>query len=233
VREGFIEGRTGWILRRCVHPLPAGLHGIDGKLRAGAVASAKKDCGLADVGKRLVGNLSKGYQQRVGLAQAIIHRPPVVILDEPTVGLDPIQIREIRALITELGKSHSVILSSHILPEIQAVCGRVVIINRGRVVFDESLATVNAITTIFAGFRQPPPKADLAAIPGVAGVDELAGGRFSIAPARAADPREAIARAAAERNWALVELRAEQATLEEIFLAKTAGEEVASEEKAA
>jgi len=211
----------------------AGLHGIDRKLRAGAVASAKKDCGLADVGKRLVGNLSKGYQQRVGLAQAIIHRPPVIILDEPTVGLDPIQIREIRALITELGKSHSVILSSHILPEIQAVCGRVMIINRGRVVFDESLAAVNAITTIFAGFRKPPAASDLAAIAGVAGVDALAGGRFSIAPAPAADPREAIARTAAERGWALVELRAEQATLEEIFLAKTAGEEVASEEKAA
>jgi ABC-2 type transport system ATP-binding protein len=107
------------------------------------------------------------------------------------------------------------------------------IINRGRVVFDESLATVNAITTIFAGFRQPPAAGELAAIAGVAGVDALAGGRFSLTPARAADPREAIARTAAERNWALVELRAEQATLEEIFLAKTAGEEVASEEKAA
>ena len=211
----------------------AGLHGIAGKLRAGAVASAKKDCGLGEVGKRLVGNLSKGYQQRVGLAQAIIHRPPVVILDEPTVGLDPIQIREIRALIRELGKSHSVILSSHILPEIQAVCGRVMIINRGRVVFDDSLASVNALTTIFAGFRKAPAKAELAAIPGVAAVDELVGGRFSLTPAQGADPREAIARAAADRGWALIELRVEQATLEEIFLAKTAGEEVASEEKAA
>ncbi|MGH8456565.1 MAG: ABC transporter ATP-binding protein, partial [Stenotrophobium sp.] len=100
----------------------AGLHGIASAQRAAAVKQAKKSCGLADTGQRLIGNLSKGYQQRVGLAQAIIHRPSVIVLDEPTVGLDPIQIREIRSLITELGQTHSVILSSHILPEIQAVC---------------------------------------------------------------------------------------------------------------
>ncbi len=158
----------------------AGLHGIARDGRDAAVTSAKKDCGLTEVSQRLIGNLSKGYQQRVGLAQAIIHRPPVIILDEPTVGLDPIQIREIRALITELGKSHSVILSSHILPEIQAVCGRVMIVHRGRVVFDESLAAVTALSTLFVAFRRPPGKGELLAIPGIAGCDAMASGRFGI-----------------------------------------------------
>ena len=207
----------------------AGLHGIARPARATAVASAKKDCGLSAVGHRLVGNLSKGYQQRVGLAQAIIHRPPVIILDEPTVGLDPIQIREIRTLITELGKSHSVILSSHILPEIQAVCGRVMIVNRGKVVFDQPLAAVTALTTIFAGFRRPPGKAELLAIAGVASADPMASGRFGITPAKGADPREAIATAAHEKNWGLIELSVEQATLEEIFVSKTSIDDTAAE----
>jgi ABC-2 type transport system ATP-binding protein len=205
----------------------AGLHGIARGTRAAAVASAKKDCGLTEVGSRLIGNLSKGYQQRAGLAQAIIHRPPVIILDEPTVGLDPIQIREIRSLITQLGQAHSVILSSHILPEIQAVCGRVMIVNRGRVVFDDSLASVNALTTIFVTFRRPPPKAELLAIAGVAGADAMASGRFGVSPAQGADPREAIARAAHEKNWGLVELSIEQSTLEEIFVSKTSGDDAA------
>src|SRR3546814_5988708 len=103
---------------------------------------------------RLVGNLSKGYQQRVGIAQAIIHRPPVVILDEPTVGLDPIQIREIRSLIADLGKAHTVILSSHILPEIQAVCDRVMIIARGVVVYNEPLSNTDNQSSIACGFRR-------------------------------------------------------------------------------
>lgn len=103
------------------------------------VKRASERCGLTEVGKRLIGNLSKGYQQRVGIAQAILHNPAVVILDEPTVGLDPIQIREIRHLIRELGQTHGIILSTHILPEVQAVCDRVQILNRGRTVFNGSL----------------------------------------------------------------------------------------------
>ena len=202
----------------------AGLHGIRGPNRAGAVASAKKDCGLGDVGKRLVGNLSKGYQQRVGLAQAIIHRPPVVILDEPTVGLDPIQVREIRALIIELGKSHSVILSSHILPEIQAVCGRVMIIHRGRAVFNEAIGEVKG-AAITVQFRRPPKADDLRSFKGVTQVAELGAGHFRLHCADHADPREALAELAARNNWGLLELRAEQKTLEEVFVELTAGDE--------
>jgi ABC-2 type transport system ATP-binding protein len=203
----------------------AGLHGIAGAQRAGAVASAKKDCGLADVGKRLVGNLSKGYQQRVGLAQAIIHRPPVVILDEPTVGLDPIQIREIRALITELGRVHSVILSSHILPEIQAVCGRVMIINRGRAVYDEAVSKAHG-AALTVEFRRPPRGEDLRSFSGVTQVAELGAGRFRLHCADGADPREALAELAARNNWGLLELRAEAKTLEEIFVELSSGDDV-------
>ena len=203
----------------------AGLHGIARKDRAAAVASAKKDCGLADVGVRLVGNLSKGYQQRVGLAQAIIHRPPVIILDEPTVGLDPIQIREIRTLITALGQSHSVILSSHILPEIQAVCGRVMIIHRGRAVYNEPVTHDARAPAVTVQLRRPPAAAELQKVAGAARVDDLGEGRFRLHCGDGPDPREALADAAARGNWGLLELHAERKTLEEIFVELTAGDE--------
>ncbi len=97
-------------------------------------------CGLEEVRERLIGNLSKGFRQRVGLAQAIIHKPEVLILDEPTIGLDPRQIREIRELIQELSKEHTIILSTHILPEVTMICNRAVIISRGRIVLDGKVA---------------------------------------------------------------------------------------------
>ena len=102
--------------------------------------SAMERCGLTEVRQRLISNLSKGYQQRVGIAQAILHSPPVIILDEPTVGLDPIQILEIRDLIKALGETHGIILCTHILPEVQAVCNRVQIINRGELVYSADMA---------------------------------------------------------------------------------------------
>ena len=134
---------------------------------------AKQKCGLADVGRRLVGNLSKGYQQRVGIAQAIIHMPPVVVLDEPTIGLDPIQIREIRALIRNLGQDHSVILSTHILPEVQTSCNRVLIINRGKLVLSESidaLAQHMGATELKLGLKRPPSAKAIEQIAGVVSV---------------------------------------------------------------
>jgi ABC-2 type transport system ATP-binding protein len=118
--------------------------------RRAAVDRALGRCGLADVRRRVIGALSKGYRQRVGLAQAIVHDPSVLILDEPTVGLDPIQIREIRSLIAELArekqgdKARTVILSTHILPEVEAICRRVLILNRGRKVIDQPLAELQA-----------------------------------------------------------------------------------------
>ena len=117
----------------------ARLHRVPRAQAKAAVGRARERCGIQDVGKRLIGSLSKGYQQRVGIAQAVIHEPDVVILDEPTVGLDPNQIREIRSLIRELRDQHSVILSTHILPEVEAVCDRVEIMHKGAIVFSDSI----------------------------------------------------------------------------------------------
>ena len=119
--------------------LAARLHRVSNADLRTALAVAKQRCGLNDVGRQLIGSLSKGYQQRVGIAQAIIHNPDVVILDEPTVGLDPNQMREIRTLIRELGAERSVILSTHILSEVESVCDRVQIMHQGRMVFNDSV----------------------------------------------------------------------------------------------
>jgi ABC-2 type transport system ATP-binding protein len=127
----------------------ARLRNVPSAQRKGVIATASERCGLQDVSKRLIGNLSKGFRQRVGIAQAILHNPAVVILDEPTVGLDPIQIREIRRLIRELGQEHGIILSTHILPEVQAVCDRVQILNRGKTVFNDTLEGVESLEKVF------------------------------------------------------------------------------------
>ena len=204
----------------------AALHGVAKGERAAALARAKQSCGLTEVGRRLIGNLSKGFQQRVGLAQAIIHRPPVIVLDEPTVGLDPIQIREIRSLIAALAQEHSVILSSHILPEIQAVCSRVLIVHRGRVVFHQTMAELVAATVprYLVQFRQPPATL---ALPGVGAVNALGEGRFLIESADGHDPREALVERSVAQGWGLIELRAQNRSLEEIFVSLTAGDGVA------
>ncbi len=115
--------------------LAARLHRMPESAVGAAVRQALQRCDLTEVAKRLIGHLSKGFQQRVGIAQAIVHAPAVIILDEPTAGLDPLQIREIRTLIAELGRSHSMILSTHFLPEAEALCNRVLILRQGRPVF--------------------------------------------------------------------------------------------------
>jgi ABC-2 type transport system ATP-binding protein len=120
--------------------LAARLHRVSSSNVSSALDMVTRRCGLGDTGERLIGSLSKGYQQRVGIAQAIIHDPDVIILDEPTAGLDPNQIREIRSLIRELGAERSVIVSTHILPEVESVCDRVQIVNEGRAVFTGSIA---------------------------------------------------------------------------------------------
>jgi len=113
----------------------ARLHRVSKADLDAAVRQAMQRCSLGEVAQRLIGNLSKGYRQRVGIAQAIVHNPSVIILDEPTAGLDPLQIREIRELIGELGRTHSVILSTHILAEAEALCDQVLILNQGRTMF--------------------------------------------------------------------------------------------------
>jgi ABC-2 type transport system ATP-binding protein len=199
----------------------ARLHGLKGGKAAKAMHEAMERCGVAHVKPRLIGNLSKGYQQRVGIAQAILHKPAVVILDEPTVGLDPIQIREIRELVRELGREHAVILSTHILPEVQAVCDRVQMINRGRTVFDDTLDGLenrHAEPVLVAAFGRPPEEAALRVIEGVDAVERLADGRFRIRHRADAHTAGALAKAAVEGDWGLTELSPERATLEQIFV---------------
>lgn len=133
----------------------AQLHRVPNTAVAQTVAVAQNRCGLKEVAQRLIGNLSKGYQQRVGIAQAILHDPPVIVLDEPTVGLDPIQIKEIRSLIKELGVDHGVILSTHILSEVQETCTDVQIIHQGQLVLSKTVAELDldkrSLEDIFIG----------------------------------------------------------------------------------
>jgi ABC-2 type transport system ATP-binding protein len=203
------------------------LRGLKGTALNAAVQSCKARCGLGATGERLIRNLSKGYQQRVGIAQAIIHSPAVVVLDEPTLGLDPIQIREIRALIRQLGEDHSVILSTHILPEVQTVCNRVLIIHAGRIVLDRPLAALAAGGEHLAlqiALRRPPPMESLKAIEGVQAVMPIDGRRFRIEHARGAPTAELLVKAAADNGWGLYELAPERDFLETTFLRLTGGD---------
>jgi ABC-2 type transport system ATP-binding protein len=210
--------------------LAARLHRVPrGGLRT-AVARAKERCGLAEVGDRLIGTLSKGYQQRVGIAQAIVHTPDVLILDEPTVGLDPNQIREIRHLIRELGGDYSVILSTHILSEVESVCDRVQILHQGRVVFDDTLAAARSsggAGSLVVGLRRPPAEEAIEAIPGVARAERLPSGEFRVHCAPQEDPTDALVRESVHRGWGLYHLAPWPATLEEVFTQLTAGDEAA------
>ncbi|MCK4743469.1 MAG: ATP-binding cassette domain-containing protein [Sulfuriflexus sp.] len=185
-----------------------------------AIARACERCGLGDVQKRLIANLSKGYQQRVGIAQAIIHTPEVVILDEPTVGLDPIQIREIRTLIRELGSDHSVILSTHILPEVQSTCDRVIIINRGKIALEDSLAGLDSrlrknIITVSLG--NPPELATLTALNNVDTVEQLSEGRYQLHCSDDFNPAD-FASSAVNNSWQLNELTPQTGSLEQMFI---------------
>ena len=197
------------------------LHRVPKAARREAVARAKQRCGLAEVGRKLIGNLSKGYQQRVGIAQAIAHEPDVVILDEPTVGLDPNQIREIRTLIRELGGTHSVILSTHILPEVEAICDRVQIMHHGNVVYSDTIAALKALhsgRTIVLGLRRPPPETELAAVPGVNAVEALSDKLYRLQLAGDRDPTEQLVARSVEKNWGLYQLAPAQTSLEDVFV---------------
>ena len=208
------------------------LHKVKKSAIEQAVKGAKDRCGLGDMGNRLIGALSKGYQQRVGIAQAIIHEPDVIILDEPTVGLDPNQIREIRTLIKELGRDHSLILSTHILPEVEAVCDRVQILHRGEVVFNDTIAGLKQFRggqTLQLGLRNPPATEDLTRVAGGASVDAITANLFRVHPHSGTDPTDDLVRASVERGWGLFQLQPAQASLEEVFVQLTHRDEDAQE----
>ncbi len=186
---------------------------------------------------RMIKNLSKGYKQRVGVAQALVGNPNVLILDEPTVGLDPKQIIEIRTLIRKLGKNHTVILSSHILSEVQAVCDRVVVINQGKIVADDTADNLsNALTAdhkLIARIDGPREEVIkvISAIPGVVSVladmqREKGVWEYNIEAVEGTDIRRELNRRLAARNWYIMSLRSSELTLEDIFLRLTMGESV-------
>ncbi len=211
------------------------LRGVAAKALRAQVDTAMEKARVADVANRHCGKLSKGYRQRVGLAQAILHNPEVLILDEPTAGLDPKQIMETRDLIKGLAGSHTIILSTHILPEVSQICERVVIINKGKVV---AVDTTEALTERIQGNQtvfvqvDAPAGTDVAAalggVPGVARVTpvDLRGtlASFEIDCNKGEDRRREIARLVVSSDWGLVELRPTRLSLEEIFLQLTTDE---------
>jgi ABC-2 type transport system ATP-binding protein len=187
---------------------------------------SKQRCGLEAVGRRLIINLSKGYQQRVGIAQAILHTPAVIILDEPTNGLDPVQIKEIRELIKELGRDHSVILSTHILPEVQAICDRVLIIHEGRLVLDQQLENINESKQnnfVNIAFRQAPSLDTLNTIEGIKHIVQINDQRFRCELHPGSTAINNIVRNSAGAGWGLVEIIPETGSLEETFMRLTSG----------
>ncbi|MBX3237849.1 MAG: ABC transporter ATP-binding protein [Nitrospiraceae bacterium] len=208
------------------------LRGLTGKALSSAMDRVLERLSIGSVRHRLIANLSRGYRQRVGLAQALLHDPPVLILDEPTVGLDPKQIIEIRELIKSLAGSHSVILSTHILPEATAVCQRVVIINGGRIVAedtpDQLSARLRRSEKVSLTLRNPPPDAAkrLQTVPGVQHILPASEpGTFLIECELGRDLREEVARYAIQQGWSLLELKTVSMTLEDVFLRLTQHED--------
>jgi ABC-2 type transport system ATP-binding protein len=214
----------------------AALKGISGRERRAAVSQAIDAVGLGERRAQIVGTLSRGYRQRVGLADALLARPPILILDEPTVGLDPNQIRETRALIRELGRERTILLSTHVLPEVEAVATRVIILHNGRVV---AAQTQDQLRSRLAGARRVIVELGAAELPrarelfrtvaGVGAVASLGETRLLLTPASGAPDddgplREAVFRAAVAAGLVLRELRLEAASLEELFARATSAD---------
>jgi len=202
----------------------AQLHGIAKNSVSSAINRVQERCGLAEVTDRLIANLSKGFQQRVGIAQAILHNPDVIVLDEPTVGLDPIQIREIRTLIRELGQDHGVILSTHILTEVQESCTHVQIIDQGQLILNETIAGLNRqmdTGTLQVTTRLPPDLNSLLTIPGVSSIERMTENRIKIHHSVTANPAEHIAEYIIAAGWKLQELTPIKRSMEDIFISLT------------
>ncbi|CAN4273827.1 CcmA ABC-type multidrug transport system, ATPase component [Methylophilaceae bacterium] len=211
--------------------IAARLHRVSGAHIKKAVELAKERCGLGHMSKRLIENLSNGYQQRVGIAQAIIHNPMVVILDEPTVGLDPIQIRDIRALIREVGSERSVIISTHILPEVEMVCDHVQIIDKGKLVFNGAIDVLKKQrigNKLLIAMNKPPKVAELLKIAGVEEAESVSDQLMRVRFADGATPAEAIVRAAVAKGWGLYQIGPDQTSLEDVFVQLTYQEQEAA-----
>ncbi len=181
-------------------------------------------CGLSEVRKRIIGHLSKGYRQRVGIAQALVNNPSVLILDEPTIGLDPLQIIEIRDLIKSLSGERTVILSTHILPEVTMICSKVVIINEGKMVLEESLDYMSEglrdSKSLFLRVKRNGEgiREKIMSVKGVSGVKTGPSGEFLVTPSEGREIREELVKMVVDNDLGLLELRPVVNTLEEIFM---------------
>jgi ABC-2 type transport system ATP-binding protein len=201
----------------------AKLKGVPRPQRLGRVEYCLERCRLKEVRRRLIGTLSKGYRQRVGLADAMVHDPAILILDEPTSGLDPMQIRETLALIKELGENHTVLLSTHILPEVEAICERVIIIAGGRVNFSRTLAEIESQAVILLEARAPAEQV-AGVLRGVVGVAQVAENQaddgvagFTIHTKDNADLREPISKAIVAKGWSIRRLDRKRGSLDDAF----------------
>ena len=195
-----------------------------------AVKNAVEKTGLGEVRKRLIGNLSKGYRQRVGLAQALVHNPQVLILDEPTVGLDPKQIIEIRELVKSLGGEHTIILSSHILPEVTATCQRIIVISRGKIVAEDTLERLTTrlkkglIYSLMVRTPSPEGVTALRSIPGVSQVTAVGPKLVVEIEPGTSEVRDRIVETAVAQKMGVLEFSTERVSLEEVFLQLTTEE---------
>jgi ABC-2 type transport system ATP-binding protein len=202
----------------------AKLKGVERKIRAARIDWCLERCRIREVRRRLIGTLSKGYRQRVGLADALVNDPPVLVLDEPTTGLDPIQIRETLNTIRDLAGSHTVLLSTHILPEVEAICDRVIIINRGTLRWDGKLsALASQAPALLIEVRGPANeiKKWLESESGVARVRQLSQEKdtvsFELETVNHADLREILAKRIVEKGWALRRLDLRRQKLEDLY----------------
>lgn len=199
------------------------LHGLGGSTLTQRIAQIIELVNLGREQHKRIGQLSKGYRQRVGLAQALIHNPPVLILDEPTTGLDPNQLAEIRQVIRDAGRDKTVLFSTHIMQEVEAICDRVVIINRGQIVADGPLSQLRSASAgedvvVVAEFESDLTNPDvLTSVPGVEHVESLGQGQYRITAGPATDLRAVIFRLAADQQLTLVGLRQQENSLEGIF----------------
>ena len=208
----------------------ARLHQVPSAKRRASVGLAIDKTSLGHVAGRLIGNLSKGYKQRVGLAQTLVHNPAVLILDEPTVGLDPKQIIEIRELIKGLAGEHTVILSTHILPEVAATCQRVIVINKGRIVAQDTFEQLSnrlkrgQVFTLQVRQTEPSAIAALKSLPGVTSVStEGSKILLEVAP-EAGEVRDRIVETAVQARMGVLEFAAEKLSLEDVFVQLTTEE---------
>lgn len=185
-----------------------------------ALENVMARCSIHHFSKRLIGNLSGGYQQRVGIAQAIIHNPAFVVMDEPTNGLDPNQIAEVQHLIRDIARERTVILSTHILSEVQTICDYIYMIEQGNMVFNGTVDEFdNYITpsTLFVSLLSPPPAEELIRIPGVMSVDPLGGANFRVQFSESSEVTEKIVEASVRKNWRLTEIRVEKNSMDAVF----------------